>query len=116
MFAFPVAACVLQRFTGTRLTASGSGESRSNVTSTDMETTSRFAICIEADPEDDVELQKVYPVLDDEDAEKDGMLRVIDESGEDYLYETARFLVLRLPATEAHTLLRSIEVATSTHR
>jgi len=90
--------------------------SRSSVTSTDMETTSRFAICIEADPEDDVELQKVYPILDDEDAEKDGMLRVIDESGEDYLYETARFLVLRLPATEAHTLLRSIEVATSTHR
>jgi hypothetical protein len=80
-----------------------------------MEHTKRFAICIEADPEDDVVLQKVYPVIDDGDAEKDGMIRVVDESGEDYLYETARFLVLTLPATEAHTLLRSIEVAASTH-
>ncbi|HEY4641108.1 MAG TPA: hypothetical protein VII75_07165 [Thermoanaerobaculia bacterium] len=80
-----------------------------------MEQTKRFAICLEADSEDDVELQKVYPVIDDADAEKDGMIRVVDESGEDYLYETARFLVLTLPATEAHTLLRSIEVAASTH-
>jgi hypothetical protein len=79
-----------------------------------MEQTKRFAICIEADPEDDVELQKVYPVIDDTEAERDGMIRVVDKSGEDYLYETARFLVLTLPATEAHTLLRSIEVA-STH-
>jgi predicted NAD/FAD-dependent oxidoreductase len=80
-----------------------------------MEQSKRFAICIEADPEDDVELQKVYPVIDDADAEKDGMIRVVDESGEDYLYETARFLVLTLPAPQAHTLLRSIEVAASTH-
>jgi hypothetical protein len=80
-----------------------------------MEQNKRFAICIDADPEDDVALQKVYPVIDDADAEKDGMLRVVDESGEDYLYEMARFLILTLPATEAHTLLRSIEVASSTH-
>jgi hypothetical protein len=74
-----------------------------------MEQTSRFAICIEAEPDDDVEIQKIYPVLDDARAEKDGMLRVIDESGEDYLYETARFVVLTLPATDAKALLRSIE-------
>jgi hypothetical protein len=81
-----------------------------------MEQTSRFAICIDADPDEDVERQKVYPVLDDADAEKDGMLRVIDESGEDYLYETARFVVLTLPATEARTVLRSIEGPTASHR
>lgn len=81
-----------------------------------MEQTNRFAICIEADPDDDVELQKVYPVLDDADAEKDGMLRVIDESGEDYLYETSRFLILTLSATEARTLLQAIEVPAATHR
>jgi hypothetical protein len=74
-----------------------------------VEQTSRFAICIEADPDDDVEIQKIYPVLDDAHAEKDGMLRVIDESGEDYLYETTRFVVLTLSTADARALLRSLE-------
>ena len=81
-----------------------------------MEHTNRFAICLEADPEDDVELQKVYPVLEDVDAEQDGMLRVIDESGDDYLYETSRFLILTLPAAEARTLRQAIEVPVTNHR
>ncbi|HEX3071302.1 MAG TPA: hypothetical protein VHX14_22250 [Thermoanaerobaculia bacterium] len=81
-----------------------------------MEQTSRFAVCIEAGPDEDVELQKIYPVIDDDDAEKDGMLRLVDESGEDYLYETARFVVLTLPATDARALLRSIEGPAVTHR
>jgi hypothetical protein len=35
--------------------------------------------------------RKVYVALPDEDAERHGLIRVIDESGEDYLYPKARF-------------------------
>jgi hypothetical protein len=45
----------------------------------------RFAICI-TDSEPDLELRKVYQVLLNESAAKDDYIRVIDESGEDYLY------------------------------
>ena len=38
--------------------------------------------------------QQDYPVLPDEDAERDGDLRVIDESGEDYLFSADRFVAI----------------------
>ena len=44
-----------------------------------------------------LELHKIYRVLPDEDAEKDGDLRVIDESGEDYLFPAGYFITLELP-------------------
>lgn len=44
-----------------------------------------------------LELHKVYRVAPDEDAEKDGDLRIIDESGENYLYPTDYFLLVDLP-------------------
>jgi hypothetical protein len=47
----------------------------------------RFAVCISnEDYEAALELHKIYRVLPDEDAATDGDIRVIDESGEDYLY------------------------------
>jgi len=56
-----------------------------------------FAICINnTDYPSSLELHKVYPVLPDKDAYEDGDLRVIDESGEDYLYPSDYFLVVNL--------------------
>jgi hypothetical protein len=41
---------------------------------------------------------KLYEVLPDEDAAKDDFIRVIDESGEDYLYHQSLFILVELPA------------------
>jgi hypothetical protein len=79
-----------------------------------MDKQNRFAICIKKD--DDIAELKVYPVIDDADAEQTGMLRVIDDSGEDYLHATARFIVIDVSAHDAQRLLRAIETPTATHR
>ena len=42
-----------------------------------------------------LELHKIYRVLADEDARREGDLRVVDESGEDYLYPAEWFALLR---------------------
>ena len=39
-----------------------------------------------------LELHKIYRVIPDEDAAQDGDIRVVDESGEDYLYSADRFI------------------------
>ena len=57
----------------------------------------RFALCIENKDCEDLEQRKVYQVLPDDEAEKEGYLRVIDESGEDYLYPQSYFIVVQLP-------------------
>ena len=57
----------------------------------------RFVLCVKNDDCDDLERRKVYRVIPDEKAEKDGYVRVIDESGEDYLYPSSYFVRLQLP-------------------
>lgn len=54
-----------------------------------------------------LELHKIYRVLPDEDAEQDGDLRVIDESGEDYLYPAAYFMMIELPQDVQRALLQA---------
>jgi hypothetical protein len=44
-----------------------------------------------------LELHKIYRVLPDQRAAADNLLRVIDESGEDYLFSAKRFVVIDLP-------------------
>jgi hypothetical protein len=56
-----------------------------------------FVLCIENKDCDDLEKRKVYQVLPDEEAEKEGFVRVIDESGEDYLYPRSYFIAVQLP-------------------
>jgi hypothetical protein len=47
----------------------------------------RFVICIDnSDYPASLERRKIYETLSDKDAAKHGQIRVIDESGEDYLY------------------------------
>ena len=45
-----------------------------------------------------LEVRKLYPVLNDPDAEANDLIRVIDESGEDYIYPASLFQKLTLPA------------------
>lgn len=57
-----------------------------------------FAICIEnTDYPAALERRKLYQVLPDPVAEAHQLLRVIDESGEDYLYPANYFVLVRLP-------------------
>ena len=56
-----------------------------------------FAMCIANKGYDDLEAWKVYQVLPDAKAAGVGCIRVIDESGEDYLYPADRFVALDLP-------------------
>ena len=64
--------------------------------------TERFAICVEnGEYAGALERWKVYPVLPDADAESHGQYRVIDESGEDYLYPQRFFQIVDLPASIA---------------
>jgi hypothetical protein len=59
---------------------------------------SQFAICVCNDEYPaSLDLRKLYPVLKDEFADKHGMVRVIDESGEDYLFPEDYFVCLDLP-------------------
>ena len=68
----------------------------------------RFAVCINnTDYPASLELHKIYRVLPDEDAEKDGDLRIIDESGEDYLFSSDRFVLIKLPQVAETSLLKA---------
>ncbi|CAB1073206.1 hypothetical protein D1AOALGA4SA_1794 [Olavius algarvensis Delta 1 endosymbiont] len=55
-----------------------------------------FMLCIENKDCDDLERRKIYQVLPDGEALKEGYVRVIDESGEDYLYPESYFVSIQL--------------------
>ena len=68
----------------------------------------QFAICVDnSEYPASLELHKLYRVLPDKDAAEDGDLRIIDESGEDYLYPTEYFVVIEVPRQTAQTLTKS---------
>ena len=56
-----------------------------------------FVLCIENKDCDDLEKRKVYQVLPDDKAADEGYLRIVDESGEDYLYPESYFIPVELP-------------------
>lgn len=64
-----------------------------------------FVLCIRNDDCEDLERRKVYRVIPDKKADKDGYLRVIDESGEDYLYPAAYFIRVQLPQEAEQAIL-----------
>jgi len=66
-----------------------------------------FMLCIENRDCKDLEKRKIYQILPDVEASKEGYLRVIDESGEDYLYPQSYFILLQLPR-EAQEALQII--------
>jgi hypothetical protein len=65
-----------------------------------------FAICLQnTGYPASLELHKVYRVIPDATAAKDGDLRIIDESGEDYLYPADWFAIVKLPKPVQNSIL-----------
>lgn len=68
----------------------------------------RFVVCVRNDGyEASLERNKIYRVLTDHDAEREGDLRVVDESGEDYLFSADRFVAIDVPAAVRASLLKA---------
>lgn len=71
-------------------------------------TARRFVVCVKNEGyEAALERNKIYVVVADRGAEKDGDLRVVDESGEDYLYPAAWFIAVDLPKAVEASLLKA---------
>ncbi len=68
----------------------------------------RFAVCVRNEGyEAALERNKIYLILPDADAAKDGDVRVVDESGEDYLYPATWFMAVELPKAVELALLKA---------
>lgn len=69
---------------------------------------SRFAVCINnTDYPASLELYKIYQVITDAIAERDGDFRIVDESGEDYLYPAELFVLTKLPEAVKRAILQT---------
>ena len=67
-----------------------------------------YVICVRnQDYPASLELRKIYTLVADNSATKLGLIRVIDESGEDYLYPEDYFMPIKLP----RTLQRAVQLA-----
>jgi hypothetical protein len=73
-----------------------------------------FVLCIRNEGTDDLELRKVYQVLPDRAATREGLVRLIDESGEDYLYPAEYFVPVKLPAIAVKQFVISSNAAVRT--
>lgn len=72
----------------------------------------QFAVCINnRSYPASLELHKIYRVIPDAAAAADGDIRVVDESGEDYLYSADRFVEIEPPQTVKRSLLHAVETA-----
>jgi len=68
--------------------------------------TARFVICINTGGHiDDLKIRTVYQLLPDESAAKSNYVRIIDETGEDYLYPADLFATIELPRELEKVLL-----------
>ena len=71
--------------------------------------TPEFVVCINnIDYPASLELHKIYRVIADKDAKDEGDIRIIDESGEDYLYPFSYFVPIRVPQTVEESLLQAV--------
>ena len=68
----------------------------------------QFAVCVKnKEYGASLELRKLYQVLPDDNAARHRQLRVIDESGEDYLYPENYFVPVELPQSAEKAVLRA---------
>ena len=67
-----------------------------------------FALCLKnTGNEASLIVGKVYRIVPDARAAKDDLVRIIDESGEDYLFSADRFVAIDVPATVQASLLKA---------
>jgi hypothetical protein len=96
-----------RKFTGTKLM----GSARRNTKSSGLSSNPKagFGLCVRnTGYPASLELRKVYRLLSDEQAAKRGQVRVVDESGEDYLYSEAYFVPIKLPQSAERAVLKAI--------
>jgi hypothetical protein len=68
----------------------------------------RFVVCIKNKGyEASLEIGKLYRVIPDDEAERHGYLRIVDESGEDYGYAATRFFSIEVPEPLEKVLLKA---------
>ena len=66
----------------------------------------QFALCLKnAGNEASLVLGKVYPILPDPRAAKDDLVRIVDESGDDYLFDQAQFAFVDFPQAVTKKIL-----------
>jgi hypothetical protein len=69
----------------------------------------QFVVCLKNKGYDvSLERRKIYQVLADPRAAKHGLIRVVDESGEDYLYPQAFFAPIELPQPIRRAVLAAV--------
>ncbi|MEA3359602.1 MAG: hypothetical protein U9R17_09405 [Thermodesulfobacteriota bacterium] len=67
-----------------------------------------FVVCVNnSDYPASLELHKIYRAVVDKVAAEEGDIRIIDESGEDYLYPSSYFVPIKVPQTVEESLLRA---------
>lgn len=95
--------CFVSRNTGRRQI------SRSSATSTGRNSRGAYdVLCLKnAGYRSSLDVRKVYRALPDREAKKHGLVRVIDESGEDYLFSSRYFVRLQLPVAAKRVLDRA---------
>ena len=81
-----------------------------------QQTVGSFALCVEDGGMEDLETRKVYQVLRDREASREGYVRVIDESGEDYIYPSDLFVPVKLPAAVVRRFRIRTQARTPTAR
>jgi hypothetical protein len=68
-----------------------------------------FVVCINnSDYPASLELHKIYRAITDKDTTDEGDIRIIDESGEDYLYPSSYFVSIQVPHIVEESLLREV--------
>ncbi len=68
----------------------------------------QFVVCIDnTEYPASLELHKIYRLLPDDDAAVDGDIRIIDESGEDYLFSASCFAPIEVPVQVEESLLKA---------
>ena len=75
-----------------------------------------FALCVEDGGMEDLEARKLYQILPDREAAREGYIRVVDESGEDYMYPSDLFVPVRLPAAAVRRLSGLVRSRSGTAR
>jgi len=67
-----------------------------------------FVVCVNnSDYPASLELHKIYRAVVDKEAVEEGDIRIIDESGEDYLYPSSYFVPIKVPKMVEESLLRA---------
>jgi hypothetical protein len=67
-----------------------------------MDHNAHLLVCVDASGAEDLEVLRIYRRLPDDDARRRGFVRVIDDSGEDYLYPESAFLALPAQPCRSH--------------